>query len=269
MLVTLLMSLQLFNFAAFKAPVIPSGEGPDLRGYKEVVFDDFNGDALNEDIWFYRGEGRSRCGYHAGSQVSVKDGNMILSGEYLDADEGKFGEGWYSGCVALKEKYLRGYFEIRCICNSDKGFWSAFWIQADHPYDERSKGGVEGAEIDIMEAMNYNAFLPFMRDEISQTIWCNGTDDDMENLDKCCVFALGKKIYKSYNTYGLMWDENEYIFYVNGKETFRTSFGLGVSTVPEQVLVSLELPDELPKKIADNHDYKTQMTVDYVKIYQK
>ena len=51
-------------------------------------------------------------------------------------------------------------------------------------------------------------------------------------------------------------------------ETVRTSFGLGVSQVLENLIVSLEIPENLPKKITDNPDYKTQMIVDYVRVYQ-
>ena len=58
---------------------------------------------------------------------------------------------------------------------------------------------------------------------------------------------------------------NEYIFYINGVESARSSFGNGVSTIPEEVIVSLELPGS-----ADfEKDYSTQMVIDYVKIYQK
>ena len=60
-----------------------------------------------------------------------------------------------------------------------------------------------------------------------------------------------------------MWTEREYIFYVDGYETARTAFGSGTSTVGEQVLVSLELPDEFYL----DKGTKTKFYVDYVKIY--
>ena len=64
--------------------------------------------------------------------------------------DGAYGAGWYAAAISLFETYNRGYFEIRCKCNDGGEFWSAFWIQADHPYDhELSKGGVGGAELDI------------------------------------------------------------------------------------------------------------------------
>ena len=265
----LLAAVELFGAAVFKLPVHPHGDAPDLDGYKLVMFDDFTGDELNTDVWYHRGVGARRVGFNAESQVKVENGELILTGEYLDDTTGKYGAGWYTGAIALKEWYCKGYFEIRCKCNKGDGFWSAFWMQSNHSYDMESKGGVGGAEIDIFEATDYDALLPFMRDSVTQTVYCNGSDDDDENIDKCQFSAFGKNIFDDYNTYGLLWNDDEYIFYINGKETYRTSFGLGVSEVVENLIVSLEIPDEMPAKIAADHDYKTQMTVDWVKVYQR
>lgn len=150
----LLAAAELFFSGCFKTPIIPCGEAPDLTGYSLVFEDDFDGTELNSDVWYNRCEGTRRTGYNADSQATVKDGNLILTGEYRE--NGKFGAGWYTGMVALKENYNKGYFEIRCKCNEDNGFWSAFWIQAlGDPYDHYySDGGIEAVEIDIFESMS-------------------------------------------------------------------------------------------------------------------
>ena len=263
--------IEMFACVLFDKPVTPRGQELDLTGYSIVFEDEFDGDKLNTDVWNYRASGARRGGFNAESQVQVKDGNLYLTAEYREED-GMYGEGWYAGMISLKEYYCRGYYEIRCKCNKDKGFWSAFWIQAQSPYDHyKSQGGVYGAELDIFEAMNGDAILKKNRNSVSQTIHCNGWDDDVENIDSRCLgdFKVGNDIYDEYNTYGLEWTEDEYIFYINGVESARSSFASGVSTVPEEVIVSLEIPETLPEKIANNKDYSTQMVVDYVKIYQK
>ncbi len=264
---SLLVIVELFSGAVFKTPTTPRGEKLDLTGYKLVVDEEFDGDTLNTEIWHHRGEGARRFGYNADSQVRLYNGNMIITGEYLK--DGKYGAGWYTGAVALNKWYNKGYFEIKCICNKDPGFWSAFWLQAEHPYDEYSRGGVGGAEIDIFEAMSAGKKTEKARNSVCQTVWCNGVDDDPVELDKCNVGTYyGDNIYKKYNTYGLKWTDDEYIFYINGVETARTSFGLGVSEVVENLIVSLEIPDSLPKEITSNPNYKTEMVVDYVKVWQ-
>jgi hypothetical protein len=82
--------------------------------------------------------------------------------------------------------------------------------------------------------------------------------------------------YKEYNTYGLMWNEDEYIFYINGIETGRSDFG-GVSKVPEYLRLSVEVDGaegsptlgwsgRIDWNKADT--LPVDFIVDYVKVYQ-
>lgn len=258
--------LEFLGLVILDTPVTPRGEELDLTGYSLVFEDEFEGDSLDTTVWDYRGSGPRRGGFNAASQVEVKDGTMIMTGEYLT--DGTYGEGWYTGMIKLKERYCKGYFEIRCKVNETPAFWSAFWIQADAPYTASiSKGGVGGAEIDIFESANTSD--PKNRNAVTQTIHCAGVDGVEEGFQSYNLGSFkGNNIYDEYNTYGLEWTDTEYIFYVNGVETRRTSFGNGVSEVEEDVIVSLEIPaievlDTLDK------DASATYTVDYVRIYQK
>lgn len=258
---------EVFGLIIFDTPTTPRGEALDLTGYEIVFEDEFNGTELDTDAWMYRGDGPRRGGFNAKSQVRVENGNMIISGDYLE--DGMFGAGWYTGMVKLKERYCKGYFEIRCKCNAGGGFWSAFWIQADAPYTASvSKGGVGGAEIDIFESMSWDAKIG--KNSVSQTIHCAGVDGVQEGFQSRNLGAFyGKNIYEEYNTYGLEWNDDEYIFYINGVETARSSFGNGVSEVLEDVIVSLEIPGEEELAKLDKETYHTEFIVDYVKIYQQ
>ena len=70
------------------------------------------------------------------------------------------------------------------------------------------------------------------------------------------------------------WNEDEYIFYINGVETGRSSFG-GVSKVPEYLLLTVEVggsggragsswAGKAPARDAETTDF----IVDYVRVYQ-
>lgn len=264
---SILAIIEICGLTILDLPTTPRGQELDLTGYNVVFEDDFNGNQLNTDVWEYRGSGPRRGGYNAESQVRVENGNLIISGEYLT--DGAYGEGWYTGMIKLRERYCRGYFEIRCIVNSDPGYWSAFWLQADSPYTASvSKGGVGGAEIDIFESMSYDSLIG--KNSVSQTVHCAGVDGVQEGFQSENLGRFyGKNIYEEYNTYGLEWTEDEYIFYINGVETRRTSFGNGVSEVEEDVIVSLEIPGDDELSALDKENYKTEYIVDYVRIYQK
>ena len=262
----LLVVFELIGLTVFDRPVRPLGDELDLTGYELVFEDEFEGNALNTDVWDYRGSGPRRGGFNAESQVRVENGNMIMTGDYQT--DGTYGEGWYTGMIKLKERYCKGYFEIRCILNEGSGFWSAFWIQADAPYTASiSKGGIGGAEIDIMESYNDENHKRY--ESVAQTIHCAGVNGATEGYQSERLgYYKGNNIHEEYNTYGLMWTDDEYIFYVNGVETCRSSFGDGVSEVLEDVIVSLEIPDETQLAALDKETYSTEFIVDYVKIYQ-
>ena len=154
----------------FDTPMTPVGEELDLTGYELVFEEEFEGDTLNTDKLHVRGEGTERGGFESASQVSLRDGNLVITGEYLE--DGKFGPGWYAAEVILNERYKQGYFECRCICNADPAMWSAFWIQASHPYEAAySQGGVGGAELDIMESNMKTVSTPISPMQSIAQVW--------------------------------------------------------------------------------------------------
>lgn len=118
---------EILQMLIFGLPLTPRGQELDLTGYSLVMYDEFDGDALNADIWQTRGNGARRGGYSADSQVEVRDGNMVITGEYLA--DGEYGEGWYTAqsvvtlALAVLEiavdvaaaVWLMGYFEKKFI----------------------------------------------------------------------------------------------------------------------------------------------------------
>ena len=236
----------------------------DLTGYKLVFEDDFNGDALDTSVWQYRADGARRMGFNSGEQVRTAGGKLIMRSEYKT---GRFGEGWYSGMISLRKAYLRGYFEVRCICSRciPGGFWSAFWLQAGHPYEaEYSRGGKGGAEIDIFETFCGDDGKPMLQTNLH----CAGMKNtahpdgfDSLALSSECVADACDKMH----VYGCEWTEDEYRFYRDGVMYARTSFGDGVSEVAQEVILSLELPDttSLDRKNV------SEFAIDYIRIYQK
>ena len=264
---SLLAIFELAGLAVFDLPVTPRGEEANLDGYTLVFEDNFDGTELNTDIWEYRASGARRGGFNAPGQVEVRDGNLVITAEYLK--DGAYGEGWYAGMIRLKEQYEKGYFEMRCIANKGQYFWSAFWLQAPNSYDPiLSKGGIGGAEIDIFESANNVS--PLLRGAVTHAIHCGGVDGATEGFQSLALGSFyGNNIFEEYNTYALEWNEDEYIFYINGVETRRSSFGNGVSEVPEEVIVSLEIPTTEELNKLDKDTYHSEFIVDYVRIYQK
>lgn len=263
---TFMMIIQMFNMIVTGASVDPWGPKLDLTGYELVFEDEFEGDSLNMDLWYASGDGASRAGYSSINQVSVADGALKMKGEYLT--DGVYGEGWYGASIGLKETFAKGYFECRMICADSNSFWSAFWINgvksAINP--ETSKGGIESVEIDIMESLSHSK--EGKHNSVEHAMHLAGAYGSTEGYQSRNLGAFnGNNIYNEYNTYGMMWTDEEYIFYVNGVETVRTDFGDGICVNPEIVLLSLCVP-VASKFEGKSTDETCEMLVDYVRIYQ-
>ena len=242
-------------------PVIEEAASLDLTGYTLYFEDQFSGNALDYSVWADWNVGPKAYGFLAPSQISLQNGNLVLTSEYRQ--NGQFGAGWYGARICPRKWYIRGYYEIRCKV-ADGPVNCAFWLQSEWSIThEKSRGGPGGAEIDIMESYLWGD--PKWHGAVCSNIHVNGSDDDPDNIESCGVGAFYvDHLYSDYHTFGLKWTETEYIFYIDGKETARSSFANGVSEIREFMLVSVGLPPE-------DHDKskKYDFLVDYVRIYQQ
>ena len=245
----------------------------DLSDMALTLCDEFDGDKLNSALWNDFPNGVRKGGYWSQEQAFVRDGNLIIRTEYKQ--DGGYGPGYYTMGIRTKGAFQQqyGYFECRCILPPAQGLWSAFWLF--YPSVSSVTGtGETGTEIDIFESPYY--YLGNRcRNKITTNLHYNDYELDTK-YQNVGIYAVKGDPYKEYNTYGLKWDENEYIFYINGVETGRSKFG-GVSKVPEYLKLSVEVDgsDATPNygwsgRIDKNGKDKlpVDFVVDYVKVYQ-
>lgn len=260
LLASLLVMVEMLGVALFDWAQTPRGQALNLSGYQLVLEDNFDGNTLDLNKWAYRGNGARSGGFMSPNQVFLDNGNLIIRAEYRNG--GEYGAGWYAGMIRSVEEYTSGYFECRCIASKGGGFWSAFWLNSPGMSSaEASNGGLGGAEIDIFEAFNYTNKLNSNSVSLNVHVGGYGEGLQSENLGGYKV----KNPYTAYNTYGLEWDEDYYIFYINGVEAIRSNFKDGVSQGLEYAILSLEPPGEF----TEQPGFSTDFIVDYVKIYQK
>ena len=167
----------------------------------------------------------------------------------------KEGDKFLDGCVRTKGKFEHsfGYYVARVQLQKQPGHWSAFWIMGDG-VGKVGNEGRDGTEIDIMEK-------PWLDDRVNCTSIGTATASD-HKIEGKVVKVPG--VMKDWHTFGLWWKPDEYIFFVDGKETWRTKAG-GVSQVPEYIKLSDEIGDwagDIKKaKLPD------AFLVDYVRVY--
>ena len=250
---------------------------PHARDFELVWSDEFDGDALDASKWkghYTSAEATVRRGSYWSTEMAVvKDGKLHIRTEYLpEGLNGNGKPGWYTCGVDTNGLYGQtfGYFEVRCILPKGSGMWSAFWMLSDG-MGQVGNGGEDGAEIDVFESPFFGE--GFNR-RVSSNIHIDGYGADLKSSHVCEPYLLLNDPYERFNTYGVEWNEEEYIFYVNGIETGRSSFG-GTAKTPEYLILSVEIGgadgrpgDSWAGKALSTDDAPTDFVIDYVRAYQ-
>lgn len=255
-------------------PCYPAGEEVDMDKFELTFADEFDGE-LDRSVWSghyqYGTKTESRKGSYWNQYLAeTKDGNLVIPVVYLEDGMGGAGAGWYTAGVDTDEDSPNGfsqkfgYFECRCILPEGADVWSAFWLMNDGVYDVDGSGQ-DGTEIDIFESDGYEKLL---NRNISSNLHFDGYGDAHQKMG-AKRFLIKNNPYEEYNTYGLEWNEDEYIFYINGVESFRTSYG-GVSQNPEYLILSVEMrgEDGIPSQRDNAPADGAEFIVDYVRVYQ-
>lgn len=261
--------LQFFGIAYY-----PFGTKVDMSKFELTFSDEFDG-ALDESVWsghyVWGADSQPRKGAYWNTNLAyTEDGNLIIPLKYLKEGMGGTGEGWYSAGIdtdadaqnGFSQKY--GYFEVRCILPDCPSGWAAFWLMNDGVYNEDGNGK-DGTEIDIFES---DCIDDTVKNAVTSNLHFDGYGDAHQKMG-AKKFLIKGNPYEEYNTYSLEWNENEYIFYINGVESYRTDFG-GVSQNPEYLILSYELSGENGTAEMENLDKTKEYNfiVDYVRVYQ-
>ena len=221
---------------------------PQGKTWKLAWYDEFDGTKLDETKWIFRQEGRRRDGWWSRKAISLDgEGHLVMS-------TSKDGDKYLDGCIATQGKFQHafGYYIARMQLQKQPGHWSAFWLTCDGVRKIGNEGR-DGSEIDIMEK-------PWLDDKINHAVhWDYGQPKSSAGTH---VQVPG--VMDGFHTYSLFWTPEEYVFYVDGKETWRTKAG-GVCQVPVYILLS----DEIGKWAGDIAKAKLpdRSLVDYVRVY--
>ena len=223
-----------------------------VKGYALAWSDEFNGSSLDASKWGHRALGPRRDATNAEECASLDGkGNLLLTtkrkgGNYLTAmisTQGKF-----------EAKY--GYFECRAQLQKQLGHWSAFWLQSPSIGSIIGNPRQSGTEIDIFE------YLRKERDVLHHNLHWDGYQKNHQHVGgRAKVPGLSS----GWHTFGVLWTESQYVFYVDGKATWKSQ--KAVSQRSQYIILSLEVgkwAGEISKAKLPDH-----LIVDYVRVYQK
>jgi len=225
-------------------PAAPAG-----KAWKLIWHDEFDGEKLDESKWDIPPDGKRRDAYWMRKAISLDGkGHLVISTL-------KEGDKYIDGCVRTRGKFEHafGYYVARIQLQKQPGHWSAFWLMGDG-VNRVGDEGRDGTEIDIFEKFSLD-------DRVQHTLHWDGYKKDHKTEGKV-VNVPG--VMEGWHTFSLLWLPDEYVFYVDGKETWRTKAG-GVCQVP----LYIKLSDEVGKWGGDigKATLPDQFLVDYVRVY--
>ncbi len=225
-------------------PPLPGG-----KSWQLAWSDEFDGKAVDQAKWELCGDWKRRDGFW-GKEDAYTDGegHLILRTK-------KDGDRYTCGAVRTRGKFEHryGYWVCRCKFPKQQGHWPAFWLYTS-AVGKVGDGGRDGTEIDIMEK-------PWLDDRTTQNLHWDGYGKE-HGSDGTRFTVPG--LSEGWHTFGLLWTPEEYVFYVDGKESWRSRAG-GVSQVPEYAKLTEEIGTWAGDiKQATLPDY---FVVDYVRVY--
>ncbi|HJM38840.1 MAG TPA: MBL fold metallo-hydrolase [Planctomycetota bacterium] len=240
---------------AFRKPE-PDPIAP-VENYRLVWSDEFDGSEIDFSKWEVRRENgkHGKCTIRRDCSVLDGKGNLVLTTRLSE-------DGPESGMISTDgfSEWTYGLFEARIQFEKAPGHHGAFWLQSDEYGKVKDDLKASGSEIDICEYFGVPVSL-------SHNIHWNA----YQSKEKAHV---GMKIglvqskpnpEESFRTYSYLWTPTESVFFVDGKETWRTQEGL--SHHPEYIILSVLVSEWESKQIIPA-DFPDSMLVDWVRVFQ-
>jgi len=260
--------------------ILPAG-----KKWKLVWSDEFEGNELDRSKWDFRlnmmqrrhpslveDEGVSLNGessllFHLVQKNGEYYSSQLQTGEnFMDRpqtdDYDAYGEFRWPIATLAKPKFMKkyGYFECRCRFQKQPGWWSAFWLQSPI-IGASADPGQSGVEIDIME--NFKRTGEYLHN----AFWGGYGRTMGAGHSGPRFFEPGH--VNDWHIFAVDWTPDGYIFYVDGKESWR--FSDAVSHTEQFIMLSAECEhyrlagrasDELKQVHVPDH-----FEVDFVRVY--
>lgn len=230
------------------------------RTWRPTLLEEFDGTALDWDLWEpcpnWR---RDDCTWTDDAAALDGQGHLVLR---ITGDEVPFAAGavrtrTQGGSILFEQAY--GYFEARMKLPAIDGICAAFWLMCDGAGTVGTPGGGDGTEIDIIEATGMSP------GKAQHALHWDGYGDEHQSAEH--PMTGRSELYDGeYHTFALAWTPEEYVFYIDGAESWRTAAG-GVCAVPAYLKLTVSTgawvgtvdPTQLPTDA---------LVVDYVHVYE-
>lgn len=264
------------------ATTLPNVQAVSKKGYKLVWEDDFTGTSLNRDWWNVEingtGCGNNELQYYIDSpdNVSVRDGNLVLTARRTDYD----GHSFTSGRINTHDKvtFTYGIVEARIkLPKTADGLWPAFWMMGNNISTE---GWPRCGETDILEMGHFDGIHAGTQERLFNGAFHWG-QNPAHHRQLVGTRTNTKSLQDGhYHTFMVVWTADGIDMYVDGdKKPYLSVSRIDIPEFAEHftaanfILFNLAVGGDYPDiHTADGitaFDHSAEMLVDWVRVYQK
>lgn len=180
------------------------------------------------------------------SAVEIRNDDLILKTHYnpkeFTINDKKITSNYGVGLISNTTKFDYGYFEIEAKLPTGKNLWPAFWMWSFDSWPP---------EIDIFEAYSSIKKSSYFKIHLDSLFGFYNVQTNVHYKEKEKGKNIGGKTHwfgfknpqKHFIKYGCLWEENQIVFYYNGKK---------VKTINDQNILNT-LKDTKMNVIINNH----------------
>ncbi|MEI6222552.1 MAG: family 16 glycosylhydrolase [bacterium] len=253
--------------------VQPSSNAPGL--WNLVFNDEFDGTTLDVAKWVQCRRWNNYDGCHVGGteelqwysrdNVIVNNGTLKLralkqgfdgsDGQHYDYTSGMIttDKDNYNENVPPRFSYTYGYAEMKAKLPPGQGYWPAFWML--------QQNGVWPPEIDILENLGHQMTIAHMTFH-----WSDLVDGSHKQSGTICTSS---DLSANWHTYGVDWQPNAIVWYLDGQECKRYSTAANIPTNPMYLLLNLSVGGAWGGYPDSTTVFPGDFETDYVRVWQK
>jgi len=232
--------------------------GPEIPSLRLKWNDEFNGSSLDLTKWHINSKER----HHAvNSDIAISQEKGLLKISPITKNRIHY-TGYITSQPSLNQVY--GIWECKARFFTKPGAWSDFWLFTESVMKNDANFYQNGSEIDIFEHRAVDPLGKDISDTIEHNLHYGGYEEHHVNQSSVQKIQKAEK----FHVFTLRWTQNEYVFLIDGKETWRTSKGLAAR--PLYIIFSVEIRDkfwagQIPEK---GYDGSPMMEIDWVRVYE-